>query len=376
MDVTRDEASGTVSKRAGTLGERQALAREASNLRAVAHPGVVRLIQAEGGDPPDALVLALVDGGNLAEIAAQPVEVVAGIGAALATTVADLHDIGFVHGAICPEHVLIDDQGRPVLCSFGQAGKWHAGGDLVASPSEDVAALGRLLLSLLPSGADRRIRSVLNSAAGRGRRGPGRRRDARRLAAQLVRSVPGARLPGQAAHPDVPAVPAGPARGVRHLARPRAWVAAGAAVAATALGLSATLAWPPARSHPPGPPAAPSTSVPCPPVDLGCGPLAAPRGVMDLPQGRYRLSSRSPVVTVVGRWDCSSGGLPASIDLASGDLWVFDAWPATGTERTGHLLLRVAHASGLWVRPMTSGCDELEVARSGAGSVQIDPRIK
>ena len=73
----------------------------------------------------------------------------AGLVIALASTVADLHDVGVVHGRIEPEHVVIGASDRPVLCGFGQPA---TPGD--PAPSDDVAGLGDLLLHLLGDDPD------------------------------------------------------------------------------------------------------------------------------------------------------------------------------------------------------------------------------
>ena len=69
----------------------------------------------------------------------------AGLCVAVAATVARLHQAGVVHGCIEGSHVLVDPEGRPVLCGFGSAG---AIGD-TRRPADDVAGLGRLLTELL-----------------------------------------------------------------------------------------------------------------------------------------------------------------------------------------------------------------------------------
>ena len=105
----------------------------------------------EGDADRPVLVTTLVPGPTLAAPLALTVEEVAGVAEALAATLADLHDMGIVHGAVTPEHVLVGPDGRPVLCGFGSAGRigeTAPGGDRELHPSADVAALGRLLRRL------------------------------------------------------------------------------------------------------------------------------------------------------------------------------------------------------------------------------------
>src|SRR6202023_520566 len=104
MLVTLDAPSGTVLKVATTAGDADRLDREAAVLAAARHPGVVQ-VRASG---PKALSFKAVNGCCLSDIGALEPAEVAGIGCALATILADLHDLGIVHGAVEPSHVLID----------------------------------------------------------------------------------------------------------------------------------------------------------------------------------------------------------------------------------------------------------------------------
>jgi len=399
-----------VWKRAQTAGERQVLGREAAMLRAVAHPGVVQLLEAESGEPPAGLVLRRVDGGDLTAWTDQPVEAVAGLGAALATTVADLHDLGVSHGAVTADHVLLDAQGRPVLCSFGRATRMRAGPEAEVGRRDDVRALAQLLLDLLPSGAPARTVRVLRLVAGQSRRRRGR--DARWLARQLVSEVPAARLPDAAAAPVaagvVPVAGAGAGQGGavggtdgdatggagagwrprpdRHrrregpIGRRRGWRAAAVGVVGTAAVLALVLS---SGSHvdrvarAPGPQLVRGPVAPvCPTVDAGCTPLPTADGMVTTPTGRYQLTGASDIM-VVGRWRCASAGLPAVLRPDTGEVWTFGTWPTTATRpEVGQLVARIAGAWTLRVSPEPSGCDLLEVERRGLPAVTIDPAYR
>ena len=417
----------TVRKRAITASDRLRLQHEAGVLRAAAHPGVVELLSVDGGGPPESLVLRRAAGGRLAEIEYRPPEVAAGIGAAVATTLADLHDIGFSHGAVRAEHVLLDGEGRPVLCGFGRAtaGGWAP--ELVARQHEDVRNLAALVLEWAADGGrpvPRSLRSVLEAAAAT--RGRPRRYDARRLARALVECVPGARLPDgligehgpvgtgpvgtgpvgtgpvgtgpvgtgpvgtgpveagpvEASPVEASPVEAGPV-GAGPVAdavpvvgtsdpptrpgRRRAWllVLPAGALIATVLAITLT-------PHSPHRVAAGA----CPAVDDRCGPVALDHGVLVTPRGRYRMANATDDsdVTVLGRWDCGPGASPAVLRVSGGEVWVFDAWPATGTAETARLLARVPNAVGLRVEPGRSGCDRLRVLEGRGHSVVLDPR--
>jgi hypothetical protein len=187
-----DRDGGIVTKKAETPAEVARLRREAVVLGQARHPGVVELM---GLDDPAELRLRAIDGPSLADHLCdgrQPwtAAEILGFGAEAATTVADLHDIGVIHGQLTARHVLIGSGRRPVLCSLG----YPAGG-----PEDDVAALGQLLRQLqsgvLPSGEpgagstlDRAVSSATDPD-------PARRPTARALARRLAEPTPPRRLP-------------------------------------------------------------------------------------------------------------------------------------------------------------------------------------
>jgi hypothetical protein len=105
-----------------------------------------------------------------------------------------------VHGRIDASHVLVGDHGRPILCGLGD-------GRTAAEPSDDVAAIGRLIVDLLGrdeesepiperrwrrpgrwSGWERR--SLLLVADQASAEPPSRRPTARRLAAAISDAMP------------------------------------------------------------------------------------------------------------------------------------------------------------------------------------------
>jgi hypothetical protein len=186
-----DRSVGVVTKMAQTPADIARLRREAVVLNQARHPGVVELIAVK--DPhelcfraTDARCLAdcLADGAQrwtMAELAA--------FGAEAATTVADLHDIGVIHGQLTAHHVLIGSDRRPVLCSLGHQAE---------GPEDDVAALGQLL---------RQLQSGVVASGGPGASGPfdqailpathpdpGRRPTARALARRLAEPASPRRL--------------------------------------------------------------------------------------------------------------------------------------------------------------------------------------
>ena len=122
---------------------------------------------------------------------------IAGLGTAVAGTLADLHALGIVHGRIDGSHILIGDDSRPRLCGLSHEGD--------AAPADDVAALAAVLADLLdraPAGRWRRPRG--STGAARALRQtieraidpvPTRRPSAGALAEAILDAVPGADLP-------------------------------------------------------------------------------------------------------------------------------------------------------------------------------------
>ena len=176
-------------------GDSASIRRQAELLTIARHPGVVELIGLEGSADRPVLVTRRVVGPTLATPEVRAAEEVAGLARALASTLADLHDLGIVHGSVAAEHVLVAEDGRPVLCGFGAAGRIGEavpGGDDELHPADDVAALGRLLRRLATGPDARMLRRIAEAATVAD---PGSRPSARELAAQIASAMPGARLP-------------------------------------------------------------------------------------------------------------------------------------------------------------------------------------
>lgn len=177
------------------------LAQEAARLDRARHPGVVELLEHEAGR----LVLAWAGTPTLA-VVRPPVTQAAAILAAVAATVADLHEIGLVHGRLDPTHVVIGPDGRPRLCGIGGLRP----GEPDPAPADDVSAVGRLIDGLL--GADVELEPIPEKRWGRRRWSgyhrralqmladqatdvdPARRPTARALAASIAEAVPDAHI--------------------------------------------------------------------------------------------------------------------------------------------------------------------------------------
>ncbi len=367
-------------KRAESASERLKLAREAHVLRLAAHPGTVELLATMGSDPPEGLELRALAGGTAASLRSVPFEVAAGIGAALATIVADLHQLGVFHHDIRPEHVLFDEGGRPVLCGFGSAvhipnrspsRRDSEQGRLIRG---DVDALRSLITGLVESREAGRLERLMSGRFG------WRHPSARALARRLIDRCPGARLPGAPAANPVRPRPRSVPLGLRRFApaRPRLALMAGVITVVSIGALVWTELAPdlmrPTRSASslPGPGA---VRGPCPAVDLGCLPLVPWGGMIDVDDTRYLLDAfPGPALVVVGRWQRGATGLPAVLDVGDGRVWVFWRWPGRGRVGSARLAATVPSASSVAVWPSRSGCDQLEIGRTRGPILFFRPR--
>jgi hypothetical protein len=356
VELSLDPVGAVAIKRAESDDDRRRLGHEAAILQAVAHPGVVRLVgpsaasTVSGGELAE-LTLELAAGGDLRRVGVLPLAGATGLGAALATVVADLHHLGVAHGCIEESHVLLDADGGPILCGFGRSRWLSPGGEGMELKRADIRAVAALVLGRVGRSGPRRLMRCLYRAAGRGYRG-----DARWLARSLIAAVPGSHLPGRAPSDQADDRP-----------RPRSRRPLVAMAAAAGLCGGGVAGWQAIGGHG----AATATSVACPAVDLGCGPLPAAGGVMTV--GGIRYSIGPGEVGVVGRWSCGRSSLPALLQVATGDVWVFDAWPSPTGSGKARLVARYPSAVSLEVRPARSGCDALVVVRSGHVPIVVAP---
>ncbi|HMA45825.1 MAG TPA: protein kinase, partial [Frankiaceae bacterium] len=67
------------------------------------------------------------------------------IGTPLAQALAALHEAGLTHGRLCPQDVLFEPDGRPVLAGVGVAGLLGSAG----RPADDVRELAAMLLDVM-----------------------------------------------------------------------------------------------------------------------------------------------------------------------------------------------------------------------------------
>jgi hypothetical protein len=187
---------------------------ECERLERAAHPGLVSVLDGNA-DPDTDIELRTRFAGDPVSHWTGSVVCVAGLGAAVAATLADLHDLGVVHGRLDSTHILVDREGRPRLCGLSHPGE--------AAPEDDVAALARVMAEVLErvpaerrgpfpwlrgDGADRRaLERVVARALDPV---PSRRPSARLLAGSILGAVPAAELPAdsqRAVEPEAAYVP-------------------------------------------------------------------------------------------------------------------------------------------------------------------------
>lgn len=133
------------------------LAAEAQVLAGLSHPGLVPVFDVSLDTERPYLVMLLVPGGSLRELAGrdelEPADV-ARLGAHLADVLDYVHARGVVHGEIDTSNVLLDEEGAGYLAGFGTAGEY-------AKPSGDIYALGTMLDGCLPEDLGAEWRTVL-----------------------------------------------------------------------------------------------------------------------------------------------------------------------------------------------------------------------
>ncbi len=185
--VVRDDDGRLLAVKQPVVGGEAAAHAEVALLRRAQMPGVVELLEG-GGPAPHVVVTRWVGARSLADLE-PPLspERAAALVLAVSATVAQLHRLGVVHGAVEPTHVLLDGMGRPVLCGFGRAARDGSG----LRPAVDVAALGHLL-SHLVGGPEAVDRQQLRRG-GRGRTTAARRRALLAVAAQATVDDPSCR---------------------------------------------------------------------------------------------------------------------------------------------------------------------------------------
>ncbi len=386
VSVETDGGRAVVVKR-GTDDDADRLRREGERLERARHPGVVPLVRS--GRTDDGWELRTLHGGRpVATLSALTPAHVGGLAAGIASTLADLHDLGVVHGRLDGTHVLVGEQGRPVLCGLEP-------GVPPARPDDDVAALGALLVELLGTddagepiptrrwwghlawtGWDRRALLLLADQAAA--EPPTCRPTARRLAASIAEVVPGPahnEVPvGSGAGSEEPAdldpierLRASAVVGVPASARPSRVLAAavvGILLLAVVVGAHRWLGAddPRAPTLPDAPPSSGPTEPP-PEVRVSA-PVAG--SVLSARGHRYRVGQAGDEV-LVDDWDCDGEPTPALLRPGTGEVFVFPRWIDDGT-LTVEPVREVAGAQTLESEVASGACPALSV-RTEAGDL-------
>ena len=394
------------------------LLHEAEVLALARHPGVVELVGCVRDGEGVVLTTEFVGTHSLDTLGPVTVERAAGLIAALAETIADLHDVGVVHGRVDPSHVLIGIDGRPILCGFAGGGRVGstpppsppltgfsdpaASNEAPLSTQRDVHGLGCLLRSLiLDDGPDvepipeRRFaldrfrapwsgfrrRALLTLADRATDDVPSRRPPARRLAHDLLETIPGAALVGAsdtnqrhvASHRGLVAklLVGGAvavtffsliARGENHTSTSASAVASTTAPAMTArradTTTTAAMTTASSRCH--------AGTLPIT-DDLdgdGCGDEVHVEDGRVVVVGSQRfLAGEAGDRVAVGDWDCDGTASVAVLRPASGAIFVFDRWATATADVSVPPVSTVADAVDLESRDRGNGCTGLVAVR-------------
>ncbi|MDW3218093.1 MAG: hypothetical protein R8F63_05720 [Acidimicrobiales bacterium] len=347
ITVTRVGERLLAVKRASP-GDEDRRRNEAALLERLDHPGVVQFVELVD-DPEIELRLDYAGTDTWARTPPTTADAIVEGLAALASTIADLHEMGTAHRALVPDHVIVGPDRRPVLCGLADAAPADA-----ATQSEDLEALGDLI-DTVAAGAPDELRSGLTAAAAAARQNG---LSARRLTAELNRLRPGGNVRALARRPRI-----------------TTRVAAGLGVAAVALGALAVAVWPSGAAPPP---VATATTVDTVPATTSTVALTTPPTVpaaeptVLVHDGRrFALGSADDQV-VMGDWDCDGEPTPAVLVRATGEIARFASWPAPGGSVFADDLISDADAIALEVVAGASvdgdACDRLRIIRSAGSS--------
>ena len=116
----------------GSGRERAHLRHEADLLRRLAGARVVDVVEVREHDDLTELVLADAGHRSLSDLDLGTTDLTLRAVQRLAEAVAELHELGWSHGAICAEHAVVNQRGNVRLCSLGSA---RPAGDGVGEPT-------------------------------------------------------------------------------------------------------------------------------------------------------------------------------------------------------------------------------------------------
>jgi len=350
--------SSAVVKSASHEPARARLRHEAQILQRARHPGVVSLASCVDDAGVTRLTFTESTVTTLADT--PPTDPVAALrfAAALARTVADLHEIGIAHRRLRADHVLVTSAGRPMLCGFADATD-HATDD---DRRADDLALRDLIELVAVSGAStgRRTRAAraLRGLA-TGPRGNATPMTAAELAGRAGRAATRA---DRAAHSRAVLART---RALRHAAAPRR-------LAAFALGPAVVIATVVGLTRHAGDPSTPAS----PGVDANTTGLA-PAGVAPVRitagGSQYDVGTTGDQV-VIADWTCTGEPSVALLRPATGDVYLFSTFPVAGETATGRHVGSVTGAAELVTDVADRACPPLVVKRHDGTTHEIGAR--
>ena len=318
--------------------------REAESAQPLEHHSVIGLTAVRESDDRTDMITDDAGDHTLADPAAMTPEELFTALTASADAIADLHEAGWSHGAICAEHLVIGDTGSVTLCSLGTAAMHDADGIAVA---EDLRQLRAVIdAGLRHPGQDwslrqrRRWRRLRHRARrtmhDRRPRSDGATRSARVLADSLRTVEASNRAPGPTPRATPP-----PARLTR---TPATLVAAAAFVGVSALFWSTASS--PAGVASAQPSARPSRAAPSPPLTTAPGPttpaseqleeVAVTGNEIQAGGLTFRAGTDGDLLALADP-DCTGSDRVMLLRPSTGQLFEFPAWPSTGRPTRAHL---------------------------------------
>jgi hypothetical protein len=350
---------------------------QAERLGAAQHPGVVELLGFSESGGVGELRTVAVEGPTLGCCGPLTPEEVAGVAAAVATTLGELHGRGIVHGALGPDVVVLEEGRRPVLCGFEPVP------DAACTPADDVAALGAMVGTLVDRGplADLARWATEADAASRP--------TAVGFAAAIINRVPGARLPGTpaATATDPPPSPSlAELLGRRERRRPtrRVVVGAGSVLAVTVAAFWVQFGPYTTRSAPSSEAGALTVTTrqrPAPtvtaaaPVQVWPPTSVGPAPTVERDGRRWQVGMPGDVL-VVSNWACGGSETAAVLRPETGEVWHFPRWADAGQPLDGVPVQSVAGGRSAVARDVDGdGCEELVVDRGDGDPVVVHPEV-
>ena len=402
----------TVTRRNGNLlacktaqpEDSERIRHEAQLLKRLAHPGIVQFVDFIEESSVE-LYLAFVGPDSWAtQPPSTPSESLEALASA-ASTVADLHGLGTVHGALCPEHVLVAPDKRPVLCGLADATALTETGC-----AHDLAGFAGLI-DHLGAACEEKERRQLDALARRAERGSVTASD---LTAELDRLHGGPhKFTGRSKRTAIPTpskrasaiatalialavlgwlvlkpegsantVPANPLLANPVLANPvpADQVSAGQVstgqVSAGQVSTN-TVSASEGSGAASGPVAVPATTNASAVGSVDTTELAGSQSEIDhedrliiTHQGRRYGVGRLGDVAILGDWTCDGDITLALLQPGTGVIAVFANWPAPSQRLEADFVTVVEGATDLRNDP-SGGCDQLRVTHAG-GSTLID----